>query len=178
MEKNNIEQLCYQQANIDVVIPAAWLHDCVPIAKNSPLRAQSSQLAATQAKIFLTQHQYKPDLLNEIAHAIEAHSYSANIIPRTLEAKIVQDADRLDALGAIGLTRAIMVSNQLDLEFYHTQDPFCKKREPNDHQYGLDHFYTKLLTLAEKFHTHAGKVEAQRRIEFLHQYLNQLSSEI
>ena len=64
--------------------------------------------------------------LPEIRHAIEAHSYSAGIAPRTIEAKVVQDADRLDALGAIGLARCIAVGAALGRPLYEPDDPFCR----------------------------------------------------
>src|SRR5262249_31929622 len=85
-----------ERSDIAVVIPAAWLHDCVIVAKDSPLRSQASGLAAQAAVDFLRTIGYPAEYLDAIHHAIEAHSFSANIPPRTREAQVVQDADRLD----------------------------------------------------------------------------------
>ena len=82
-----------EHGNPAITVPAAWLHDCVSIAKDSPLRKQASRLAALEAVGFLQSVDYPPDLLAPIYHAIEAHSFSANIATESLEARIVQDAD-------------------------------------------------------------------------------------
>ena len=116
--------------------------------------------------------------LPAIRHAIEAHSFSAGIAPETLEAKVVQDADRLDALGAIGLARCIAVGAALGRPVYEPNDPFCRERVPDDRGASVDHFYTKLLKLAGTMQTAAGRREAERRTAFLRAFLAQLESEI
>jgi len=165
-------------ARPEIVLPAAWLHDCVHVAKDSPERARASQLAAGHALQFLGSAGYPRDCLPEIGHAIEAHSYSAGIAPRTLEAQVVQDADRLDALGAIGLARCIAVGAALGRPVYEPVDPFCRNRAPDDRGASVDHFYTKLLKLAGTMQTAAGRREAERRTGFLRAFLAQLESEI
>jgi uncharacterized protein len=165
-------------ARVEVVLPAAWLHDCVHVAKDSPDRARASRLAAEHAVRFLESCAYPAALLPEVRHAIEAHSYSAGIPPRTAEAKVVQDADRLDALGAIGLARCIAVGAALGRPVYEPRDPFCRAREPDERGASVDHFYTKLLNLAGTMQTSAGRREAQRRTAFLRDFLAQLESEI
>lgn len=165
-------------ARADVVLPAAWLHDCVHVAKDSPDRARASSLAADHALGFLAASGYPAALLPDVRHAIEAHSYSAGIPPRTPEAKVVQDADRLDALGAIGLARCIAVGAALGRPVYEPQDPFCRGRAPDDRGASVDHFYTKLLKLAGTMQTPAGRREAERRTAFLRAFLAQLESEI
>ena len=161
-----------------VVMPAAWLHDCVIIPKTSPDRKQASVIASRQAVAWLEEHQWPHGRLDEIAHAIEAHSFSAGIVPRTLEAKVVQDADRLDALGAVGLARTLMLGGELRREFYAAVDPFCESRSADDSIYTLDHLYAKLLTLEATMQTPAGKLEARQRTAFLRNFLDQLREEI
>lgn len=165
-------------ARIEVVLPAAWLHDCVNVPKNSPDRPRASRIAAEHAVRFLKAAGYAPQFLDGIAHAIEAHSFSAGVPPRTVEARVVQDADRLDAIGAIGLARCIAVGTALGRPLYAPEDPFCENREPDDRGAAVDHFYTKLLKLAGTMQTGAGRREAARRTEFLETFLRQLRSEI
>jgi uncharacterized protein len=165
-------------ARPEIVLPAAWLHDCVHIAKDSPDRARASQLAADHALRFLDSVGYPAGCLPGIRHAIVAHSYSAGIAPGTIEAKVVQDADRLDALGAIGLARCIAVGAALGRPLYELDDPFCRAHAPDEHGASIDHFYTKLLKLAGTMQTSAGRREAERRTDFLRTFLAQLESEI
>lgn len=165
-------------ADWQVVMPAAWLHDCVIIPKTSPDRSRASQLAAAQAVTWLESLGWPYGRLEEISHAIEAHSFTAGIEPRTLEARVLQDADRLDALGAVGLARTLMLGAELKREFYHAMDPFCQSREADDSIYTLDHLYTKLLTLEGTMRTQSGKHEAQQRTRYLRDFLAQLEREI
>ncbi|WP_231101468.1 HD domain-containing protein [Pseudoalteromonas luteoviolacea] len=173
------KQLALEEgADLDVVVPAAWLHDCVAVAKNHPDRAKASKLAADKAERFLIEIGYPQDKLEGIHHAIVAHSFSANVPPTTLEAQIVQDADRMDALGAIGVSRCMKVGGAIARHLYHTSDPFCSAREPDDKNYTLDHFFIKLLHIESQMHTKAAKKEAQRRTAFMQQFLDELAREI
>ncbi len=165
-------------ARLAVVLPAAWLHDGVTVPKDSPLRASASRLAAEQAERWLREWHYPVDFLPDIAHAIEAHSFSAGIAPRTIEAKVVQDADRLDAIGAVGLARCLMLGGALDRPLYVAADPFCENRAPDDRAAAVDHFYAKLLKLAGTMQTDSGRSEAAARTKYLEQFLRQLRQEI
>jgi len=162
------------------------MHGCGGVSPNVPVWAvwlQSKGYAAVVLNSFSGRNirtlcgDSKP-LLPEVRHAIEAHSYSAGIAPRTPEAKVVQDADRLDALGAIGLARCIAVGSALGRPVYEPEDPFCRTREPDDRGASVDHFYTKLLNLAGTMQTAAGRREAERRTAFLRAFLAQLETEI
>jgi uncharacterized protein len=175
----NAKQLARAEgARLDVVIPAAWLHDCVAVRKNSPDRSRASALAAAEAVRLLTMWGYPEDDLSAVAHAIEAHSFSAGVAPRTIEARVLQDADRLDALGAIGLARCVMLGGELGRPLYVAGDPFCEHREPDDLSATIDHFYTKLLHLAGQCQTAAGRAEAERRTVVLRQFLADLAREL
>jgi len=167
-----------EEADSLVTLPSAWLHDCVAVAKDSPLRSRGSRLAADAAIDFLSGIDYPADRLPEVHHAIEAHSFSAAIKPLSLEARIVQDADRLDSLGAIGIARCLLVGGHLRRPLCDAGDPFCDTREPDDSLYTLDHFYAKLFKLPDTMQTEAGREEAQRRAIIMQDYLDTLRSEI
>jgi len=176
--KNVIYLTDIERANFFITVPSAWLHDCVAMAKDSPLRAQGSRMAAEAATKFLADKGYPEDLLPEVFHAIEAHSYTANIPTRTLEADVVQDADRLDSLGAIGIARCLLVGGRLNRPLFNHEDPFCDGRDPDDGQFTIDHFYAKLFKLPGTMKTRAGRSEAQRRADLMQRYLDDLRKEI
>jgi uncharacterized protein len=172
-------QLCNaEKANMAVVLPAAWLHDCVAVAKNHPDRAKASTMAADKAIGFLQGLGYDESLFEDIHHAIAAHSFSANIKIKTVEAQIVQDADRMDALGAIGISRCMKVGGSINRLLYSPDDPFCTTRKPDDNKFTLDHFFIKLLNIAKSMNTPSAKEEANRRTHYMHAFLEQLRSEV
>ncbi|MFM2587637.1 HD domain-containing protein [Vibrio sp. TBV020] len=171
--------LCEQEkANLNVVLCAAYLHDCFTFPKNHPERAKSSMVAADKAIQFLEEIDFPPDCFDAIHHAISAHSYSANITPKTLEAKIVQDADRLDSLGAVGIARCLQVSTNFGASLYHAEDPLSEHRELDDKNYTIDHFFTKLFRLESMMNTPAAKQEAKKRTEYMRGFIEQLASEM
>ena len=167
-----------EHADLAVVMPAAWLHDCVVVPKHSPERSQASRMAADHAAAFLRDQNYPAELIPAVAHAIHAHSFSAGIEPRSLEAQVVQDADRLDALGAIGVARTLLLGGAMGTPLYDAADPFSRSRAPNDLRFVIDHFYTKLLRLPERMQTAAGRAEAERRTAFMREFLAQLEVEL
>jgi len=173
------ERFCEEEgARWEIVYPAAWLHDLINVPKNDPRRSQASRLSAQAASEFLEAEGFPAEHLAPIRHAIEAHSYSAAIVAETLEAKIVQDADRLDGLGAIGIARCFAVTGLLRRSLYHPSDAFAHDRSLDDMEYAVDHFYKKLFKTVETLQTSAGQAEGKRRAEFMRAYLRQLGSEI
>ena len=176
---NTAKKLAMEEgADLSIVLPAAYLHDCFTYPKDHPNRKQSSIIAAKKAVAFLESIDYPQQYHDAIAHAIEAHSFSANIRPNTLEAKVVQDADRLDALGAIGVTRCIQVSTEFDAQLYDDKDIFAQQRELDDKQFTLDHFQAKLFKIAETMNTESARHEAQKRKAFMQAYIEQLHDEV
>ena len=164
--------------DLEVLLAAVLLHDCVAVEKNSPLRSQASRLAAEKASSVLAELNWPSDKIASVAHAIEAHSFSANITPLTLEAKIVQDADRLDSLGMLGVARTFYIAGRMGSALYDPQDPQAKHRDYDDKRFCLDHFQTKLLHLADGFQTVAGQRLAQIRHQRLKGFMEQFMEEI
>ncbi|WP_339493598.1 HD domain-containing protein [Pseudomonas sp. RA_105y_Pfl2_P56] len=164
--------------DLEIMLAAALLHDCVAIEKNSPQRSQASRLAAEKASTVLAELNWPSAKIAAVAHAIEAHSFSANIAALTLEAKIVQDADRLDSLGMLGVARTFYVAGRMGSALYDPLDPEAKERNYDDTRFCLDHFQTKLLHLADGFQTAAGQRLALIRHQRLKGFMEQLKEEI
>jgi uncharacterized protein len=165
-------------AELAVVLPAAWLHDCVVLPKDSEWRPLASRLAAEKAGDFLRSAGYSANFIPAVEHAIAAHSFTSGIVPQTLEARVVQDADRLDALGAVGIARTLLLGGAMGKPLYDESEPLPRTRRPDDRQNVIDHFYVKLLRLADGMHTAAGRREGQRRTRFMRLYLAELEREL
>ncbi len=165
-------------ANLNVIVPAAYLHDCVYISKTDTRRKEASRISADKAIELLSNWNYPSEFFPEVHHAILAHSYSAGIPASTLEAKIVQDADRLEALGAIGIIRCFTLGGMMGRPLYSKEDPFCITRKANDQQNTLDHFYVKLLGLVDRLHTPWAKKEGLVRTKRLQDFLYSLQVEM
>ena len=166
-------------AALAVVVPAAWLHDCVTVPKDSPDRARASGLAAGVAGAWLRAEGFPSGLVPAVEHAVAAHSWSAGVAPETPEAAVVQDADRLDALGAVGIARLYATAGALGSALAHPTDPLADSaRALDDRQWATDHVAVKLLGLPATMQTAAGRAEAERRAAFLRQFLDQLRSEV
>lgn len=167
-----------ENADLEIVTAAAWLHDCVTFPKNHPDNKKASGFAAQRAIEFLAEVGFAEHKLHGVFHAIEAHSYSANIQTKSIEAKVVQDADRLDGLGAVGIARCFTVSGKLGSALYGNVDPFCEERTPDSKVSAVDHFYEKLFKTAQTLHTQSAKKIAKQRVDFMKVFLTQLGTEI
>jgi uncharacterized protein len=172
--------MIHHQADPLVVLTACYFHDIVSLPKNHPERSQSSRLAARKTRDILHRDfpDFPPDRFAAVEHAIEAHSFSAGIAPQSIEAKIVQDADRLEALGAIGLARVFAVSGGLGVALFDAEDPFADARPLDDRAFALDHFQTKLLRLPDTMQTDVGRELAQHNADFLVHFMAKLSAEL
>jgi uncharacterized protein len=169
----------YEGTNMEILLPAVLLHDLVVYPKGSAKSSKSSDESADLAENILQSYGYPQDQINQICYCIRAHSYSKRLIPESLEGRILQDADRLDALGAIGIARTFSVGGSENRTFYNANDPFCRSdRDLDDMQWTLDHFQTKLLKLEDSMHTETAKKIAQERTRFMLLFIRQLQKEI
>jgi len=156
----------------------AYLHDLVNVPKNSQLRSEASRLSAEAAEPILEELDFTPEETAAVQHMIIAHSFSANIPTETIEAKILQDADRMEAIGALGIARTFYVAGKLSSQLFDGDDPFAKTRPLNDSQFSVDHFKAKLLGLAATMKTVAGREIAKERSDYMLGFLHQLGAEI
>lgn len=174
------QQLCRDvgQGNAEVICYSALLHDLVTFPKDDPRRSASSWHAAELASKLLKAFGLNAHLIDQVHHCIHAHSFSAGIEAKTIEAKIVQDADRMEALGAIGAARCFYTSGLLKRQLFHPTDPLANARGLDDREFALDHFELKLYKLPEMMQTEAGKRMAKKKAEFLRHFSAVLLEEL
>lgn len=176
---HNVQRIQIEEGgDLEIMLAAVLLHDCVAVEKNSPLRSRASRLAAEKALAILGQLNWPEHKNAAVAHAIETHSFSANNEPTTLEAKILQDADRLDSLGMLGVARTFYIAGRMGSALYDPLDPTAISRDYDDKRFCLDHFQTKLLHLTNGFQTTTGKHLAQLRHERLKRFMDEFIEEI
>ncbi|GAB5387292.1 MAG: HD domain-containing protein [Alphaproteobacteria bacterium] len=161
-----------------IVLAASWLHDLVNLPKDSPDRARASTLSADRAIELLAAEGFPRHLLPGVHHAIAAHSWSAQITAETLEAQIVQDADRMESFGLIAISRTMAVSAKLGRPLWNDDDPLCRNRAADETLYGLDHVYEKLKKLPEHLNTATAKRIGERRMAHMDQFLATLEIEL
>ena len=171
----NAEKICKtENGNKKLILSAVLLHDIVKIKNQKDSAIKSAKLSEK----ILKENNFFDDEIKIISDAIKEHSFSKGKIPSSIEGKILQDADRLDAIGAIGLARVFSFSGSNNRPFYDPNDPFSRNRSVNDNKWALDHFFEKLLTLEKKMNTKTGKILAKNRTKILKNFLKELKSEI
>lgn len=172
-------------ADARVAVTGAWLHELINLPKDHPQSAESGVLCAEEARRVLVALQVhpafatqEPGFADKVAQCIHEHAYSKGTKPSTLESCILQDADRLDAMGALGIARCFATASDMKRPFYCEDDPGCVQRAPNDKAFTLDHFFRKLLKLKEGLHTELARTLAERRHAFLVTYVHEFAREL
>jgi uncharacterized protein len=164
--------------DLEVLAAAVLLHDCVQVAKDSPLRNKASLLAANEARVRLEALGWDPSRIDTVACAIESHSFSAGVAPTSIEGCILQDADRLDAIGLSGIARCFYTAGRLGSRLYDLADPEARARPLDDTRNALDHFPKKLLLLEGSFKTRKGQELAKERHRRLDEFYRAMLSEV
>jgi uncharacterized protein len=164
--------------DLEALAAAVLLHDCVQVAKDSPLRSKASLLAANESRVRLQTLGWDPSRIDAVVRAIESHSFSAGVAPASIEGCILQDADRLDAIGLSGIARCFYTAGRLGSRLYNLADPEAKTRPLDDGRYALDHFPKKLLTLRGSFKTHKGQELARERHQRLDEFYRGMLAEV
>jgi uncharacterized protein len=163
----------------EVLAAAAYLHDIANLPKNHPESRLSSERSAERAGTILSELGFAEHKIPIVQDAILCHSYSRGLTPTTPEGRIFQDADRLDALGAIGIARTFAVGGATQRPMLAEQDPFLKAgRLPDDKDNTLDHFWVKLFKLEAKMLTPTGRRLAGERVARMRRFVDELEDEV
>jgi uncharacterized protein len=167
-----------ERADLMVAMAAALLHELVSLPKSDPQSHLAADLCATAARHVLASLSVPEALIDRVAVAIEEHPFSRGASPSSAESAVLQDADRLDAIGAIGIARCLATAGTIGRAFYSPEDPFCRDRQPDDRRWALDHFYRKLLRIPDQLNTATARRLAEPRVQTMRAWLLALEAEI
>ncbi|MDH5362478.1 MAG: HD domain-containing protein [Aigarchaeota archaeon] len=165
-----------ESANLNVLRLAAILHD-VGITWEMKQGLDHAVASARTARRIMRKHGVPSAIVEAVCRAIASHRYGAGLKPNTVEGRILQDADRLDAIGAIGVARAFAYGGARGAAIY---DPSEKpgRYNPMKVTSTLTHFHEKLLKIKDSMNTRSGRQIARERHRFMAAFLRKLQEEI
>jgi uncharacterized protein len=132
------------------------------------------ELSAEIASDLMARAGFPEDRREAVLHCVRAHSYSRGVPPETLEARLLRDADRLDALGVMGIMRTISYGGT----FYDPEDPLARRKpRPEGDRYCVEHFYDKLFRLPDGLYSDEAREIARERVAFMEVFLDRLERE-
>ena len=161
-------------ANLDVLKVASLLHD-IGLRDELEKGIDHAERGAAMARDILEELGFPGQMVDEITYAIGVHRYGRKIKPKTQEAAVLQDADRLDALGAIGIARAF-ADSRTHVIYDPTEEP--GDYDPYRDRSAITHFYEKLLRLEDTMNTQTARKIASGRHEFMERFLDRFFMEL
>lgn len=150
------------KVDLELIQVAGITHDIIDKKVAEDVEAATQELVNTLLSIG-----YDDTFIDGVLHIIQNMSYSTGRVPETEEGKIVQDADRLEAVGAIAIARTFAYGGKMNRVIYEENNEVCS----------IAHFYEKLLLLKDMMNTEAGREIAIQRHQFMEQFLEQFYRE-
>ena len=177
------ENLAQQEgADLEIVRAAVLLHDAQGSShgQDEQARAEHHLASADFARQILSKEGWPEDKITAVQHCTRAHRFRSGETPETIEAKVVFDADKLDAIGAVGAARAIMYAVLDGAPVYQQpSDQFMQKFElaPGEAHSSYHEFLFKLSRIKGRMYTASGKAIAEARHLFLSDFYQQIAAE-
>jgi len=165
-----------ENADLDVVKAAALLHDIARAMEDEGRIEDHATEGAKMARKVLEESNFPKEKIEKVMHCIEVHRFKKGMEAKSLEAKILQDADRLDIIGAIGLARVFTRGGWSNIPIH---DPSTPPKEKYDGKSlsSVNHIYEKILKVKDSVHTDAAKEIAEERHRFVEKFLEKLFKE-
>ena len=177
---HNAELLLQTEPDADsfVVRTAALFHDFArPEELASNGKQDHAQLGADLVRIELEQLDCEPDFVDHVTSCIRTHRYRGKLIPETLEAKIVYDADKLDSTGAFGIARAFHFAGRIGACLHNTAEEAVNSDAYGKNDSAYREYLVKLRHLPGKMLTESGRELAKERAVFMDEFFSRLNNE-
>ncbi len=167
-------------ADLGIVRAAALLHDIARADEDETRGDDHAQMAAGRARAILLERGIAPERVDAVTHAIAAHRFRGDAIPRTLEAKVLFDADKLDAIGAIGIARAYAISGVLNQRLWSEMptDAVATRSQHNADHTAVAEFAVKLSKIRDRMFTATARQIAEERHAFMVEFFTRLEQEV
>lgn len=176
--RNSIKISQDENVDLDIVKTAALLHDIARLKEFKDKEICHAEEGAKMSKEILKEMDFPEEKINKVSYSIKVHRYSKGIEPETKEAAILQDADRLDALGAIIIGRVFEFGGKNERPSYNPNEDPEKKYVSNGGHSSITHFHRKILKITpEKFHTKKAKEMAKERYDFVKKFIDRYKKE-
>lgn len=178
-----------KNVDLDVLIPAALLHDIARVKESNDSTGATDHaiIGSEVAEEILKDLGYEEDKIEEIKHCIATHRFRSGNEPKTIEAKILFDADKLDAIGAIGIARSFMLAGQFGQKMSKNQyvgkdisqntTENSRLKDVSEHSPFIEYEF-KFRKIPEKLYTEKAKQIGVNRLKFMDEFFNRLSLEI
>ena len=164
------------RVDLDVLRAAALLHDVARAMEDEGLVEDHAKEGARIAREILEKVGFPADKIEKVAYCIEVHRFKQGVKPETIEAQVLQDADRLDMLGAIGIARAFARGGWSNTPFY---DPLIPPKEKYDGRSAtvINHLFEKVLKIKDTLNTQPAKRLAEGRHRFVEEFIERFMKE-
>ncbi len=167
-----------ENVDIDIVVAAALLHDIARCREDDGKIGCHAEQGAKDAEALLKETSFPKEKIKAVVHAVAVHRYSTGIVPDSLEGKIIQDADRLEALGAIAVARIFARGGEMGRPFYKSLDKYDKEHKTNVGG-SLGHFSKKIFKIKPKcFYTKTARDLAVKRYKFTEIFVQEFLDEV
>jgi len=164
--------------NTDIIMAAALLHDIGRHAQDlSKGKLSHAEIGVTMAKPILKRYEFSQDDIEKILHCIETHRYRKGSAPKSLEARILFDADKFDAIGAIGIGRAFVFAGENGAAVHIRNLDIEKSKSYTKNDTAYREFKVKLEKVKDRIFTDEGKRLAEKRHDFMVDFFNRLKQE-
>ena len=168
-----------EKANLEIIYPAAILHDIARRAEDkSGGRIDHAATGAKMAAAILKKSGYPKEKTHAVCHCIEAHRFRGSLKPRTLEAKCLFDADKLDSIGAVGVGRAFLFAGEVGAKLHNKGIDLKKTRPYTEEDTAYREYMVKLRLVKNRILTDEGKKLAVKRHNFMVAFFEKLNSEV
>lgn len=164
--------------DIDIIQPAALLHDIGRHAQDiSKGKLSHAEIGVIMARPILERYKFNPESIEKILHCIETHRYRKGDEPKSIEARILFDADKLDAIGAIGIGRAFVFAGENGAAVHIRNLDIKNSKSYTKHDTAYREFKVKLEKVKDRIYTDEGKRLAEERHKFMVGFFNRLKQE-